>query len=60
MGIIHGMPAGDALSLSTRNYVLVKANINDVPALQLELAICNEDDNLLLIINNHGCPLQLT
>jgi hypothetical protein len=37
------MPTGDALSLTTRNYALIKANID-------ELTICDEDNNLLVII----------
>jgi CCR4-NOT transcription complex subunit 7/8 len=58
LGTIHGVPVEDALSLTTHNYVLVKANVNELPALQLELTICDEDDNRLIVINNNGCPLQ--
>jgi CCR4-NOT transcription complex subunit 7/8 len=50
------VPIEDALSLTTHNYVLVKANVNELPALQLELTICDEDDNRLIVINNDGCP----
>jgi len=56
---VHGVLAGDALSLTTRSYELVKANVNELPALQLKLTICDEDDNLLDVIKNNGRPLQL-
>ena len=59
LGTVHGMLTGDALSLTTRNYELVKANVDELPALQLELTICDEDDNLLDVIKNNGRPLQL-
>ena len=60
LGTVHGVLAGDALSLTTRNYELIKANVDELPALQLELTICDEDDNLLDVIKNEGRPLQLT
>jgi hypothetical protein len=41
------------------NYALIKANIDKLPTVQLELIICEEDDNLPIIINNEGHPLQL-
>ena len=59
LGTVHGVPAGDAHSLTMRNYELVKANIDELPTLQLELTICDEDDNLLDVIKNDGLPLQV-
>ena len=59
LGSIRGLLAGDALSLTTRNYKLVKANTDELPALQHELTICYEDDNLLDVIKNDGLPLQV-
>jgi CCR4-NOT transcription complex subunit 7/8 len=59
LGTVHGMPAGAVLSPTMRNYALIKANIDELLALQLELTICNEDGNLLVVINNDGHPLQL-
>ena len=53
------MLAGDVLSLTTRSYELIKANVDELPALQLELSICDEDDNLLDVIKNDGLPLQV-
>ena len=53
------MLAGDALALTMHNYKLVKANIDELPALLLELTICDEDDNLLDVIKNDGLPLQV-
>ena len=59
MGTVHGVLTGDALALTMRNYELVKANVNKLPALLLELTICDEDDNLLDVIKNDGRSLQL-
>ena len=59
LGTVHGVLAGDALSLTTRSYELIKANVDELPALQLELSICDEDDNLLDVIKNDGLPLQV-
>ena len=59
LGTVHGVLTGDALALTMRNYELVKANADKLPTLQLELTICDEDDNLLDVIKNDGRPLQL-
>ena len=59
LGTIYGVLAGDALALTMRNYELVKANVDKLPALLLELTICDEDDNLLDVKKNDGRPLQL-
>ena len=50
---------GDALALTMRNYELIKANVDELPALLRELTICDEDDNLLDVIKNDGLPLQV-
>ena len=59
LGTVHGVLTGDALSLSTRSYELIKTNVDELLALQLELSICDEDDNLLDVIKNDGLPLQV-
>jgi len=59
LGIVHGVLAGDALALTMRNYEHIKANVDELPALLLELTICDEDDNLLDVIKNDGRPPQL-
>ena len=59
LGTVHGVLAGDVLSLTMRSYELIKANVDELPALQLELSICDEDDNLLDVIKNDGLPLQV-
>ena len=56
LGSIRGLLAGDALSLTTRNYELVKANADDLPALQHELTICDVDDNLLDVKKTTASP----
>jgi CCR4-NOT transcription complex subunit 7/8 len=56
LGTVHGVPARAVLSLTMHNYALVKANIDELPALQLELTICDEDDNLLVVIKNDDSP----
>jgi len=56
LGTVHGVLTGDALSLTTRSYKLIKANIDELLALQLELSICDEDGNLLDVIKNDGPP----
>ena len=33
LGTVHGVLAGDALSLTMCNYELVKANVDELPAL---------------------------
>jgi hypothetical protein len=59
LGTVHGVPARAVLSLTMHNYALVKANIDELPALQLELTICDEDNNLLVVIKKRRQPLQL-
>ena len=59
LGIVHAVPVGDAPSLTRGNYALIKAIFEELPSLQLELTICDEDGNLLVIIKNDGHPLQI-
>ena len=60
LGTVHGVLTGDVLSLTMRSYELIKANVDELPALQFELSIRDEDDNLLDVIKNDGLPLQVT
>ena len=58
LGTVHGVLAGDALSLTTRSYELIMANVDKLPALQLELSICDEDDNLLDVTKMMATPFN--
>ncbi|KAG0530771.1 hypothetical protein BDA96_05G215500 [Sorghum bicolor] len=58
-GTIHGTPAGAALTPAARYYALVKANVDEIPILQLGLTLCDEEGNLPIVMDSDGGPLQL-
>ncbi|ONM27288.1 putative CCR4-associated factor 1 11 [Zea mays] len=58
-GTVHGAPAGAGLSPAARYYAVVKANVEELPVLQLGLTICDEEGNLPVVMDVDGLPLQI-
>jgi CCR4-NOT transcription complex subunit 7/8 len=58
-GTLHGAPAGPALTTAARYYAFVKANVDELPALQLGLTLCDEGGKLPEAIDDQGGSLQL-
>ena len=58
-GTLHGAPAGPALTTAARYYAFVKANVDELPALQLGLTLCDEGGKLPEAIDDYGRSLQL-
>lgn len=60
-GTVHRPAAGrrDGQVTADERYALVKANVDELPIVQLGMTLCDDQGRLPVVLDEQGCPVEL-